>query len=262
MENDHYAPPQAILEDVPASSTGELIPFEDRTTYPGMGSRIVETFRWIFKERERAGAAFRGTDAIGAPIGFICLVGYLPAVLPGLLAVFLPRTPFWMAWLHLPSAPPAQGFLLLFSALSVLVFTPVSLILAGFLGGLLNHVGLWLVRGTTHRHGLMSSIRSAFYTAAVISWVLFPLNLGKSIPGLAGQAFEALALPLVFLLPISYQGIMLARTHRVETWRGVLGACIPGLIFLGCLGTCFGLAFWFAGDAVREALRQARPGMF
>ncbi len=55
---------------------------------------------------------------------------------------------------------------------------------------------------------------------------------------------------------------MLARTHRVETWRGVVGAWIPGLFFLFCLGTCLGLAFWFAGDTIMQAIRQAQPGQF
>ncbi|HJV39159.1 MAG TPA: hypothetical protein VJ528_10005, partial [Geothrix sp.] len=99
MDHDHYAPPQAFLEDVPSPSAGPLVPFEDKVAYPDLGTRILETFRWILRDRERAGEALRGTDGLGSPLWFMCLLGYVPAVIPGLLAVFLPRTPFWMAWL-------------------------------------------------------------------------------------------------------------------------------------------------------------------
>lgn len=262
MDHDHYAPPQAFLEDVPSPSTGPLVPFEDKAVYPDLGTRILETFRWILRDRERAGEAFRGTDGLGSPLWFMCLLGYLPAVIPGLLAVFLPRTPFWMAWLNLSPGRPAQGFLLVVAVVSVLVFAPVGLLIGGLVGGLLNHAGLWMAQGTRHGHGLSSSLRSTLYTAGVLAWILFPFNLGKSLPGFTGLVFQVLAGLLLFLLPTTYQGIMLARTHRVETWRGVAGAWIPGLIFLFCLGSCLGLAFWFAGDSIMQAIRQARPGMF
>lgn len=264
MEIDPYAPPQATLEDVspPSATRGEWIPFENKADFPSFGQRILETFRWIFSEQERAGAGFRDGDALGAPIGFICLLGYLPAVIPGLLGALWPRQPFWMAWMHLPAPRPAEGFLLLIPIVSIVVFAPVGLILGGLVGGLLNHAGLWLVRGTKQGHGLVATLRSTLYTAAALSWIIFPLNLAKSIPGFPGQVFEALALLVAVLLPASYQGYMLSRVHRVETWRGVLGAWVPGLAALFCLGTCAGLAYWFAGDAIREMLKQARPGMF
>lgn len=264
MEIDPYAPPQAALDDVvPAAAVaGEVIPFEDKPRIPGFGQRVGETFRWIFSAQERAGAGFRDGEAMGAPIGFICLLGYLPAVIPGLLGALWPRQPFWMAWMHLPAPHRAEGVLLMIPILSVVFFAPVGLILGGLIGGLLNHAGLWLARGTKHGHGLVATLRSTLYTAAALSWVILPFNLAKSIPGVAGQAFEALALLVAILLPASYQGYMLARTHRVETWRGVLGAWIPALAAFFCMGACAGLAYWLAGDAFREMLRQARPGIF
>ncbi len=258
---DPYAPPQAPLEDQLPSVTGPLIPFEDRNAHPDLGSRIRETFRWILSDRERAGEALRGADSLGWPLWFICLLGYLPAVIPGLLAVFIPRPPVWAGWLHLPAAAPPQGFVLVISVVSVLVFAPLGLVIGGLVGGLFNHLGLWMVRGNRNGYGLMVTFRSTLYTAGVFTWILFPLNLGKSLPGLAGQVFQILAGVLMLVVPATYQGLMLARTHRVETWRGVAAAWIPGLLLLLCLGTCLGLLFWFAGDAILQALRQGRPGL-
>ena len=260
MDHEPYAPPQAVLEDAPPSSTGEVIPFEDKAAFPGLGQRILETCRWILADRERAGAALRGTDALGQPLVFLLLVAFLPTVLPGLLGVFFPRTPFWMTWMHAPQATPAQGIFLVVAAVGVLVFAPVGLIIGTLVGGLLYHAGLWMVRGTTGRFGLAATLRSVAYTAAALSWIIFPFHLGQSLPGLAGQLFLVLAFLLTFFGSTTYQGVLLARTHQVETWRGVAGAWILNVVILGCLAACFGLIFWFAGDSIREALRHAGGG--
>lgn len=262
MEIDPYLPPQAQVEDSPLTSTGELIPFEDRVAFPALGRRIIETFRWILWDRERTGAALRGTDALGRPLLFLCLVSYLPTVIPGLLATFFPRKPFWMAWLNLPQPAPTQGIFAWITATLVVVMAPIGLLIGTLFLGLLYHAGLWMVRGTRQGHGLAATLRSVAYTSAVLSWIIFPFQLGQSLPGPAGQVLLVFAFLAYYLLSTTYQGLLLARTHEVETWRGVAGAWILNIFILGCLGTCFGLAFWFAGDAIRDALRQARPGMF
>ena len=260
MNANPYAAPRADVEAEPDRAQGEFMPFEDPVTYPSFRQRVTETLRWLVADLTRAGQGLGGNLSLGAPIGFFALLALLPSTLAGMLAVLFPPQPIWQVWLGVPRTSAPSGGLLALMLLGVLFAGPIGTGIGLLIAGLVNHLGLWIVRGTREGLGLLVTYRSMLYGSTVVSLVVLPFQLLGHLPGALGSYL--LGLPILLqVASLFYQGVLLARAHRTETWRGILGVWLPVLAFGGLVAACLG-ALWLVGGEVfqRSFLQGLRGG--
>lgn len=259
MEMNPYAAPQAEVEGLPEAATGLRMPFEDAVTYPVFGQRVTETFRWLAADMARAGEGLRNSQTLGAPIGFFALFGLAPTMLIGILSVLFPPQPIWQVWMDAPRTPAPSGFLLVGMLAGVVVAGPIGSAIGILIAGLVDHAGLWILRGTQEGFGLLVTFRSVLYASAVISCVLAPFQLLGQVPGRFGS-YMALIPLLLQAGGVFYYGIVLARAHRTDTWRGVLGVWLPLLLVGGLAAACIGTLWFAGGDTFQRAFLQGLRG--
>lgn len=256
-----YAAPRAEVDAEPDRSPGESMPFEDPVTYPSFGARVTETLRWLVADLPRAGRGLGGNLGLGSPIGFFALLALLPTTLAGLLAVLFPPQPIWQVWMGAPQATAPSGGLLALMLLGVLLAGPIGTGMGLLIAGLVNHLGLWIVRGTREGLGLVVTYRAVLYGSTVVSLVVLPFQLLGHLPGLLGSYLLVLPI-LLHVASLFYQGVLLARAHRTETWRGILGVWLPVLAFGALVGACLGALWLLGGEVFQRSFLQGLKGGF
>lgn len=250
-----YAAPRAEVEAEPDRSQGAFMPFEDPVAYPSLGLRVTETLRWLVADLDRAGSGLGGNLGLGSPIGFFALLALLPTTLAGLLAVLFPPQPIWQVWMGVPRTAAPTGGLLAVMLLGVLLAGPIGTGIGLLIAGLVNHLGLWLVRGTREGLGLAVTYRSLLYGSTIVSLAVLPFQLLGHLPGALGSYLLVLPV-LLHVASLFYQGVLLARAHRTEAWRGILGVWLPVLAFGLLVGACLGALWFLGGEAFQRTLLQ------
>jgi len=253
-----YQPPGAALDlPDPEAAEGPRMPWEDPGQHPDRAGRIVATLGILLRPAE-AGPALGGTRRVGPAITFYLAVG-LPLLWAAqvLAAVFKPvAPPPWMGHFGLPAAPPmapdAQGVQRMI-ALGAALASPVGMAVSLLINGAMLHLGLWATRGLGQRRGMAVTYRTALYAHAAFGLVASAFALWPLLPAWAALAlFEAMA--LFWIAAAVYQGVLLARAHGTETWRGVLAVFLPWLA-IGCCCGAVGLAAAAALGAFGGAFR-------
>lgn len=259
MENP-FAPPQADLAAPDSGGPQPRMPWEDRAAHPALGDRVVATLRWLVRRPAELGPALATPADLASPIGFFALLALPLTIATALLGAFFPAQPFWQAWMGVPAPPQPEGFARTIALLIATFGAPFGLTLGILVGGLLTHAGLWAVGATRQRLGLTVTFRTLLYGSAAGALASFPLALAQFLPGLAGQVGQIAHTLLTLLVLTTWYGLLYARAHRTDTWRGVLGAWLPLLAFLLCCGACLGTLFAFGGEAFREGLARGLQG--
>lgn len=259
MDDNPYAPPLSELQ-VPSESAGDTVmPFEDPVGYPSFGGRILETLRWLFLDLHRAGRGLGGSRRVGPPVGFYALLALIPLVLVGLLGIIHPTQPIWQVWMGAPRAQAPTGVMLGFMLLGILVAEPIGAGVGILAAGALDHLGLWIVRGTKADLGIPVTYRAVIYATTVVSLASLPFHLLGHLPGALGSYAMLPVVPLQ-VCGIVYQGVLLARAHRTDTWRGVLGVWLPILVLVGLAGICVGALWFLGGEVFQRALADGLRG--
>jgi len=235
MDDNFFAPPQSSLEPPPEVIEGPRVPWEDPETYPGLLDRITETLKLLFHP-QKAGEALGGNRNIWPAAKFMALVGLPLAWLSqGLVTVMskggVENPLSKLMNLPTPEPNPAQRVV----QMVVLVFFPISLIVSFAILGLVIHGGLWLTRGLQKQRGIEVTFRTGLYFAAATYLVGWVFNLWLFLPAVLGISLMALSL-IFWLAAFVYQGVLLAKAHATETWRGVLGVFVPAIFLLCCCG--------------------------
>lgn len=259
MDNP-FSPPQADLAAPEPGSSGPRMPWEDRAQHPTLGERLMATLRWLALRPAELGPALGAPADLASPIGFYALLALPPTMIAALLGAFFPAQPFWQAWMGLPAPPQPEGFARTIALLTATLGVPFGLALGALVMGLLTHTGLWAAGATRQKLGLAVTFRTLLYSSAAGTLAAFPLALSQFLPGLAGQIGQVLYALFTTLALTTWYGLLYARAHRTDTWRGVLGAWLPLLAFLLCCGACLGSLFAFGGEAFREALSKGLQG--
>jgi hypothetical protein len=184
----------------------------------------------------------------------------LPVVITaGFLQLFFPVQPWFVSVLGGPKPTPQEGLALIGGIIGVLL-APLFLAIAFALTGMLNHAGLWLVGGTGANLGLPVTFRTLLYGAGAL---VVPVSLAElaliRLPGSFGTFGQVVALGAQVGI-FFYQGVIFARAHRTETWRGVLGMLMPILIIGLVCGGALGLLWAAGGDAFRDGFQKALQG--
>ncbi len=258
MENP-YTPPSAEVQDadpIPAFR-GRPLPWE---AVPAPEGALGATLKLLFQDLGAAGEGIAASEDLLRPGGWYLLLGLLPALLLAVLGLLHPLRAWWQDALGLPVQPAPEGAALAFGLLAIVFMAPVGAAIGLAVAGLVNHGSLWLVRGTRAGLGLLVTFRSVLYTMGALTLaVTLPLGLLQHLPGRAGQAFQVLTL-LASLGTTTYQGAVLAKAHRTETWRGIAAVWIPVLLVVLCCGGA-ALALWrFGGEEVRQGILQGLRG--
>lgn len=259
MNANPYMPPEAPLDPPHPVYEGRLLPFEDKANIPGLFARITATFRVFWTDTALAGEGLGLHPDIRPAMAFYALVGLPVAVAAGVAQTFFPIQPWFMSLMHIPR-PVAPTGMAMIIALAGVLLAPLWIAIIFAIAGLLNHAGLWMVGGTQAKLGLPVTYRALLYGAATL---VVPVSLAELVlnrlPGPFGTLGQVISLGAQLGI-FFYQGVIFARAHRTDTWRGVLGLLMPllvmGLLCGGCLG-----ALWFAGgEQFREALQKALSG--
>ncbi len=235
---------------------GRLLPFEDKVNIPSLIVRISATFRVFWTDTALAGEGLGLRPDIAPAMAFYALVGLPVAVGAGVAQIFFPVQPWFMSLMHTPKPVVPSGMALIFTMVGVLL-APLWIAVAFAVAGLLNHAGLWLVGGTRARLGLPVTYRALLYGAATL---VVPVSLAELVLNRLPGAFGALGQVISLGAQLGiffYQGVIFARAHRTDTWRGVMGLLMPLLATVLICGGCLG-ALWFGGgEQFREALQKA-----
>jgi hypothetical protein len=257
MENP-YAPPTADLGDVapPPAFDGRPLPWEEVPTPEGA---LGATLRLFLQDTHAAGEGLGASEQLGRPLLWYLLLGFLPVLALAVLGMLHPIRPVWMAWMGLPVPQPATGALLVIGLVSGLFFGAIGAAISLAVLGLLFHACLWMMGGTQAKKGLLVTFRVVIYVTGVVTLIRLPFALLQYLPGLAGQVAQGLVL-VVTIVTYSYHGLMLARAHRTEGWRGVAAAWIPALAVLLCCGGVFFALWHFGGQDFQDALRHGMRG--
>ncbi len=259
MENP-FAPPQADLAAPAPDAAAPHMPWEDRAAFPTLGARVIATLQWLVRRPAELGPALAAPTDVVPPIGFFALLALPLTLAIALLGILSPVQPFWQAWMGLPTPPQPEGFARTLGMVIALFWAPFGLTLGMLIMGLLIHAGLWATGATRSKVGLVATFRTLLYGSAAGTLAAFPLALCQFLPGVAGQIGQMAYLVFTSLVLTTWYGLLCARAHRTDTWRGVLGAWLPFLAFLLCCGACLGSLFAFGGDAFREALSKGLQG--
>lgn len=209
-----YTPPQASLGDVLPEAAPHLepLPFEDPERYPGFAERCFATFKLGYTDFFGLADRVPSRQDLLPPWLFQLIVS-LPFGLLGQVLAFALQA----ALSRLTGSQPQP-------MLSLVGFV-IGVLAGPYVGGAIAHAGLWIWGGTRRRIGLPQSIRLYAYAAALLAPVAW-------VPILGGL------LAMIWLILL---GMALARTHRTDTWRGVLAVLTPVLL-LCCLGILAAIA--------------------
>lgn len=257
MDANPFEPPAAELERSGGPQAG-LLPFED----PGRGGLLVRagaTLGLLLQDSRAAGAALRTRGNLGAPIGFYILMGLLPAMLVGVVQALHPAYFFWQKLLGAPPPGPPDTLRIVSGLAGALLMGPIGAAVGLGLSGLLQHAGLWLCGGTRGGFGLSTTFRTLFYVQGVVGLLLLPFNLLQLLPGQAGFALQYLFMALS-LGTSCWHGLVLARAHDTEGWRGQGAVWLPIILIFGCIGGCIAAAWYGLGPEFQDAMRQAMRG--
>jgi hypothetical protein len=259
LEANPYAAPRADVEAEPERLQGEYMPFEEPAVYPSFAHRVTETLRWLTLDLARGGPGLGGNSLLGAPIGFFALLALLPTTLAGLLGVLLPPHPIWEVWMGTPRSAAPSGGVLVLMLLGVLVAGPIGTGMGILIAGLVSHLGLWIVRGTHEGLGLPVTYRSILYGSTVVSLMVLPFQLLGHLPGHVGSYM--LVIPVLLqIASLFYQGVLLAKAHHTQIWRGVLGTWLPVLVFGGLVAACLGALWLVGGEVFQRSFLQGLKG--
>jgi hypothetical protein len=259
MDANPYAPPDAPLESPQPVYDGRLLPFEDKTNIPGLFFRIKATFRVFWTDTELAGEGLGLRPDVAPAIAFYALAGMPVAIAAGVAQIFFPIQPWFLSLMGAPRPVAPTGTALVFALIGV-ILAPLWLAIIFAIAGLLNHAGLWLVGGTQTRLGLPVTYRMLLYGAATLA---VPVSLAElalaRLPGSLGTLGQVVAFGAQLGI-FFYQGVIFARAHRTDTWRGVLGLLMPPLLLGLLCGGCIGVLWVVGGEPFREALQKALSG--
>lgn len=253
-----YQPPAAPL-DLPeaASVEGPLLPWEDLVRYPGLAERILATLGVLLRPTE-AGLALGAVNRVGPAITFYLAVG-LPLLWAAqiLAATLQPgAAPPWTGQFGLPPAPvlpPEALRMQRLMALGAALVAPLGLAISLLVQGAVLHLGLWATRGLGAGKGMQVTYRTALYANAAFGLVSSAFALWPLLPR-SPALILFVAMVLFWIAAAVYQGILLARAHLTETWRGVLAVFLPWLM-VGCCCGAVGLAAAAALGALGGAFR-------
>ncbi|HJU83981.1 MAG TPA: hypothetical protein VJ600_07200 [Holophagaceae bacterium] len=258
MENP-YTPPSAEVGDttLPQDLRGTPLPWE---ALPRSEGALAATLRVLLQDLPAAGEGLSATGDLIRPLVWYLLLALIPMVVLAVLGILHPIHTFWQAWLGFPVRPAPEGPALVFGLVMVFVGAPIGAAIGMGVTGLVHHACLWLLGGTREKLGLLVTFRSLLYTTgAVTLLVKLPLALLQFLPGSSGYVGQGLVL-LSSLATYSYQGLVLARGHRTEGWRGIAAVWIPVLLLFLCCGGAFYALWHFGGEAFQEGFRQTLRG--
>jgi hypothetical protein len=257
MEENPYSPPLSELDE-PSAPTGDgpLIPWEDHNNYPQLWDRIVQTLRILLRPSE-AGKALGGARKIMPSASFMALVG-LP--LPWLFQLFMllrgPINPMQeiLPLFGMPAPPPPDPSMQAVQRIMQLVqviLLPVFIAFGFGVWGLLVHGGLWLTRTLQPGRGIETTFRTLLYSSALMFLVSWIFNLWMFLPPIAALVVLSLSV-LGWIAFQVYQGVLLAKAHEAQLWRGILGIFAPWLILCCCCGGFGALVGGMAALAARR----------
>lgn len=252
-----YEPPQSDLihpDQDRGPSDVPLVPWEDKARIPGFLDRILATMRLMARPGE-AGPSLGLHRRIGPAVSYFAWVG-LPMiwVMQILAALFGPTDP--MAGIldrfGLPHQAPPPGMESFQRTLQVVVslFFPVSMAIGMAVIGFVSHAGLWLTKALRPGRGLEATFRTLLYGYGTFNGVLWVFNGWVFLPPLLGVVMLGLS-ALLSLAFFVQAGILLAKAHGTETWRGVLGMFLPWIIFACCCGLAIAALGGFAAALAR-----------
>ena len=257
VDSNPYQPPAAELDPPEPILEGPRMPWEDPGAYPGLPDRIVATLGLLLRPVE-AGPALGAGSRVGPAIGFYALVGFpLLWAAQILMAVLKPGAqPPWMGQFGLPEAPavtPEMASLQRIIALAAALAAPIGLALSLAVNGAVNHVGLWATRGLRANKGIALTYRTVLYAHAPLGLVSSIFVLWPLLP-LWPAMLLFVAMLLFWIGAAVYQGLLLARAHDTDAWRGILGVFLPWLL-AGCCCGALGIAVAAAFGAFGRAFR-------
>ncbi len=259
MDIDSRLPTELPPEAAGPDGLSRPLPFEDAGGNPGFVARVWATLRCFWTDAARAGEGLGRSSQVGPAIRFYALLGLPAVVLVGLVNVLWPVQPWFLAALGQPKPAGPEGSALLIGLFSLLL-APVFIALVLALTGLLYQCGLWMVGGAKAGLGLPVTYRFLLYSAAALGVPVGLADLALArLPGplhILGVLFTLGAQLGIFF----YQGVIFARAHRTETWRGVLGLLMPLLLILLLCGGCFGALWAAGGEEFRDALTKGLRG--
>jgi hypothetical protein len=252
-----YEPPHADLihpEQEQGPSDVPLVPWEDRTRIPGFLDRILATAALMFRPAQ-AGPSLGLHRRVGPAATYFAWVG-LPLVwaVQILAAVVGPADPMAgiMELLGLPhqAPPPEMASFQRTIQVAVSLFFPVSMALGMAMIGFVSHAGLWLVRALKPGRGLEATFRTLLYGYGTFNGILWIFNGWVFLPPILGMVVLGVStlLSLAFFIQA---GVLLARAHGTEAWRGVLGILLPWVLFVCCCGLFIGALGGFAAAMAR-----------
>lgn len=256
-DSNPYQPPAAELDPPEPIPEGPRMPWEDPEAYPGLPDRIVATLGILLRPAE-AGPALRAGSRVGPAIGFYALVGFpLLWAAQILMAVLKPGAqPPWMGHFGLPEAPavpPETASLQRIISLAAALAAPIGLAISLAVNGAVNHVGLWATRGLRANKGIALTYRTVLYANGGLGLVASIFALWPLLPPWPAMFLFA-AMLLFWIGTWIYQGLLLARAHDTEVWRGILGVFLPWLLVGCCCGAVVAtvaVAFGAFGRALR-----------
>lgn len=253
MESENpYDPPQSnvVLSEPNAEAVGApLIPWEDSANYPGFLERVWATMQVMARPTE-AGPSLGRHQRLSPAITYFLCVGLPLLWLVGILtALFGPANPGAALFekFNIPQASPAPGMESVQKIIQVItaVVSPLFFAIMMAILGLINHAGLWLTRGLKTGRGVEVTYRALLYGFGTSSAVVWVFNLWVFLPMWVGLALLSLSVIAGLGLYV-WQGVLLAKAHETDTWRGVLGVFLPWILLTCCccgaIGAIAGLA--------------------
>jgi hypothetical protein len=237
-----YDPPQSQLlhpgqDEGPAGVP--LVPWEDRARYPGFAARVLETMKLVFRPAA-AGPSLGLHPRLAPAITYFACVG-LPLVwaMQFMVALVGPQdgNAALLEFVGLPhqAPPPEMAQFQRTLQVGMAFFFPLTMAIGMAVIGFVSHGGLWLVRALKPGRGLAATFRTLLYGYGTFNailwifngWILVPMPAGLILLGLSGL------LSLAFFIQA---GVLLARAHGTELWRGVTGLLLPWVVLVCCCG--------------------------
>lgn len=252
-----YRPPMADLEGPEIEPEGPVVPWEDPARFPALATRAIATFGILLRPSE-AGSAIGSGRRLGPPLTFYAAVGFPLLWLAQILAALLRAgaSPPWMGHFGLPQAPApspeAMGLQRTIALVGALA-APISMAFSLAITGAVTHAGLWMTRGLRAGKGIEVTYRCVLYAHGAIGLVSSLFALWPFLPLWPATLLFA-AMILFWIGAAAYQGVLLAKAHGTETWRGVLGVFLPWII-VSCCCACLGIGVAAATGAFKGNFR-------
>lgn len=209
-----YQAPQTTEPEAWLNEAADPVPWEDKARLPGAWPRIKAMLVLFFTKPSELAERIPNTDGIGAPWAFYLLMSLPYIAFMGLIFAFMGSLFFLMV--PRDQTGPPRGFFAGMMGAEFVLFVLVQLGFV-FVAALIVHFLLWLFRGLPAGRGLGQSMRATLYVWGITS-------LGAWIPGLN---------MFVILGGMVMLGIVLAKVHRTEVWRGLCAVFSP-LLFCCC----------------------------